>query len=269
MTYRVSTLGQTRLRRLLTGCTVLAALGLSAGAHANHSVLVEGESDFDGDGLLGADEDADGDQVFGTIGAAVSGVSDNGTVRIVTSGRFLEQVVLQGAGVTVLEAAPGVDAIVEAFQGGGMADDNNRRQQQAGIVVHNDGTFPVVIRNIVSRNWTSGIVVRGSARVTIDEVRMDSNVNYGIEVRGNSKVVVTNSSIDSTGYRKSGSLGATPGGDIAPMPGVGISYEDDSSGFVSFTSVAHSFSTGIMSNGRVRLLANTVFDNSPNYDGFW
>ena len=260
---------RTNLVNASLGCIAVAAFALSSAAFANHSVLVEGESDFDGDGLLGADEDADGDQVFGTISAAVSGVGNNGHVTIVTSGRFLESVRLEGTGVSVLEGAPGVEAIVEAFQGGGTADANNRRQQRPGIVVHTDGSFPIEIRNITSRNWTDGILVSGSSRVTIDGVRLDSNVNYGIRVEGDSKVVVTDSQVNASGYRRSGSLGLTPGGDIAPSPGIGIAFEESSSGIISFTTVAHSFGTGIMSNGKVRLLANTVFDNSPNYDGFW
>lgn len=257
------------VRRAVGGCVALAALALSSTALANHTVLVEGEADYDGDNMIGADEDGDGDQVFGTIGAAVAGVSDNGRVMIVTSGRFFEQVMLKGNGVTVLEAAPGVDAIIEAFNAGGDAGANDTRQQQPGIIVSTDGSFPIEIRNIVSRNWTDGILVDGSSRVTIDDVRVDSNVNYGIHVTHSAKVVVTNSQVNSSGYRRSGSLGATPGGDIAPQPGAGIAFEDSSSGLISFTTVAHSFGTGIMSNGKVRLLANTVFDNSPNYDGFW
>lgn len=262
--------------RLSAVAAALGCLAFSGGAFANHSVLVEGESDFDGDGLLGTDEDNDGDQVYGTINAAVGtmngspgNIGDNGQITIVTSGRFLEQVNLAGTGVEILQAAPGVEAVVEAFQGGGMAEDNDRRQQQPGIIVHTDGSFPVEIRNITSRNWTVGILVRGSSRVTIDDVQLDSNVNYGIQVQGDSKVVVTDSQVNSSGYRRSGSLGLTPGGDIPPAPGVGIEFEGGSSGIVSFTTVAHSFGTGIQSNGNVRLLGNTVFDNSPNYDGFW
>ena len=256
-------------KRGVSGACVAAALAFSGAALANHTVLVEGESDFDGDGMLGTDEDNDGDQVYGTIGAAVKGVSDNGKVMIVTSGRFLEQVVLSGVGVSVLEAAPGVDATIGAFQGGGDAEANNRRQQQPGIIVHTDGSFPVEIRNITSRNWTDGILVRGSSRVTIDDVRLDSNVNYGIHVTGDSKVVITDSQVNSSGYRRSGSLGATPGGDIAPNPGSGIAFEGSSTGIISFTTVAHSFGTGVQSNGKVRLLGNTVFDNGRNYAGFW
>jgi len=258
------------IKHLVAASVVAAAcLAMTEYAIANHTVLVEGEQDFDGDGLLGADEDGDGDQVFGTIMGGVSGVSDNGRVMIVTSGRFFESVTLAGAGVTALEAAPGVNAVIEAFNGGGDAGANNARQMAPGIVVHSDGSFPIEIRNLVTRNWTSGIVVRGSSRVTIDNVRADSNVNYGIQVQGDSEVSITNSQINGSGFRKSGSLGATPGGDIAPHPGVGIEFEDNSSGYISFTTVTHSFGTGIMSNRGVRLLGNTVFNNSPNYDGFW
>ena len=56
-------------------CFLLALLcGLSTSSlcYANHPVLVEGESDFDGDGLLGTDEDLDGDRVFGTLSVALA-----------------------------------------------------------------------------------------------------------------------------------------------------------------------------------------------------
>ena len=236
-------------RRAMLPALVSAALLFGAGnAFANHTVLVEGEQDYDGDGDFGMAEDNDGDQVFGSLQAAVNGVGDNGRVMIVTSGRFFEQVVLQGAGVTVLEAAPGVDAIVEAFNAGDTPEANNARQMSPGIVVNSDGSFPLEIRNIVSRNWTDGIQVNGSANVTIDDVRLDSNVNYGIHVQDQAKVAVTDSQVNSSGFRRSGSLGPTPGGDIAPDPGVGIAFEDSSEGFIADTTVAHSFSDGVTAN---------------------
>ncbi len=243
-----------------TALATAFALFASGGVFANHTVLVEGEQDFDGDGLLGANEDSDGDQVFGTIMGGVNGVSDNGRVMIVTSGRFFETVTLAGTGVTALEAAPGVNAVVEAFNGGGDVELNNARQQAPGIVVDTDGSFPIEIRNLVTRNWTAGILVQGQSRVTIDKVRADSNVNYGIQVTGSSRVAITNSQINGSGYRRSGSLGLTPGGDIAPDPGVGIAFQGGSGGVVANTTVAHSFGAGI--TGNVQRQNNTVFDNS-------
>lgn len=245
----------------------VAALMITTTVNANHTVLVEGEQDFDGDGLLGAQEDNDGDQVFGTINGGVGGVKDNGRVLIVTSGRFFESITLSGNGVTALEAAPGVSAIVEAFNGGGDMSLNNARQKTFGILVDTDGSFPIEIRNLVSRNWTAGIEVRGSSRVTIDNVKLDSNVNYGVQIKGDSRVSITNSQISGTGYRKSGSLGATPGGDIQPSPGIGIEYEDYSRGYVSNTTVTHSFAAGIKGNSNVSVENNTVFNNNPNLIG--
>ena len=252
------------LPALTAAALVPVALLLGAGnALANHTVLVEGEQDFDGDGLLGTDEDGDGDQVFGTLQAAVDGVGDNGRVMVVTSGRFFEQVTLQGAGVTVLEAAPGVNAIVEAFNAGDTPENNNARQQAPGIVVDSDGSFPLEIRNIVSRNWTDGIQINGSANVTIDNVRLDSNVNYGIHVQDRARVAVTNSQVNSSGFRRSGSLGLTPGGEIPPAPGVGIAFEDSSSGFIADTTVAQSFSDGVTANRKkVKIRDNTFFNNN-------
>lgn len=244
---------------VLAGGIIFSSLAM-----ANHTVLVEGEQDFDGDGITGAAEDTDGDQVFGTIMGGVSGVSDNGRVMIVTSGRFFESVTLAGNGVTALEAAPGVNAVIEAFNGGGDVDANNSRQMTHGILVDSDGSFPIEIRNIVSRNWTTGIAVTGGSRVTIDDVRLDSNVNYGVLAMGSSRVAVVNSQVNGTGYRRSGSLGATPGGDIAPQPGVGIEFEDNSSGYISGTTIAHSFAAGIRSNGRVTRTNNILFDNNAD-----
>lgn len=245
----------------------LAALFVPGSILANHTVLVEGEQDYDGDMMIGMDEDADGDQVFGTLQGGVNGVSDNGRVMVVTSGRFFEQVILQGAGVSVLEAAPGVNAVVEAFNAGDDPAVNDARQQSPGIIINSDGSFPLEIRNIVSRNWTDGIQINGNANVTLDNVRVDSNVNYGIHVQDKASVVVTNSQINSSGFRKSGTLGATPGGDIMPNPGVGIAYEGSSKGFVSYSTIAHSFSDGITANRRsVELLGNSVFNNNLGGD---
>ena len=259
-----------RISRPLGGAALVAlGLALAGTASANHPVLVEGEADFDGDGLLGADEDGDGDQVFGTIMGGVNGVSDNGRVIVVTSGRFFETVVLQGAGITVLEAAPGVEADIDAFRAGDDEGVNNARQMAPGIVVDSDGSFPVVIRNIVSRNWTSGIQIQGDSRVVLDDVKLDSNVNYGVLVKDGAQAVITDSHVDSSGFRRSGSLGLTPGGDVPPNPGTGIAFVDHASGVISNTTVTYSFATGIgiATSGDVHLDDNTVFGNGRDYEG--
>lgn len=251
----------------LTGISLVALTCTFAGtAFANHSVLVEGESDFDGDGLIGMDEDGDGDQVFGTITRALGGapgISQNGRITIVTSGRFLEQVVITAAGVVVLEAAPGVNAVIEAFGAGAM--NNDARQQAPGVTVDSNGDFPVIIRNIASRNWTTGFLIMQRSHVQLDKVRADSNVNYGINAIDEVDVVITDSEVIGTGYRNSGTAGLDVPAEMDPMPGIGIAFEDSSEGKITGTTVAHSFAAGIANRTgnkkRVKTARNTLFNN--------
>jgi hypothetical protein len=278
----------------LVAFTALAGMGRwqAPPALANHQVLVEGESDFDGDGRLGMDEDRDGvDRVFGTINAAMGNTdlntaggpdinatraNHNGHVLIVTSGRFAETVLIgqpvQGLtggtmspGVVVLEAAPGTSADIDAFvQGvaGGV-----ERQAAPGIVVNMPANRYAIIRNITSRNWTDGIRVLGDSRVTIEESRLDSNVEYGIRVLDQARVAIANTQVLASGTRQNPMAASN-----TPNPGGGIVYRGSSSGVVSNSIVAGSVGAGIANlTGRgdaVRLESVTVFDNNPDLVGF-
>ena len=254
-----------RIVGLFLGAILIASFMLIPTAFANHSVLVEGQHDFDGDGLIGADEDGDGDRIFGTINAGLANANNNGHVTIVTSGQFNETVFITAAnGITVLEAAPGVTAVVEAFRPGD--DDNNAsRESQPGIIVASNGNFPVEIRNLVSRNWTVGLQITNNSRVTVDGCKFDSNVSFGIQVTDTASVVITDSQVHSSGFRNSGTLGQVPA-----SPGTGISYEGDSQGAVTRTTVAHNAAAGIsrQTSGDVVLLNNTVFSNNMDLVGF-
>ena len=161
---------------LFISLSAAAALMCPTAAWANHPVLVEGNcnnppagnpapvtpgqcGDYDGDGLIGTAEDADGDRVFGTINGAnaatATGVNNNGTITIVTSGTFAEQVTLTGN--VTLQAASGVDANIDAILQG---DPNSpTRETVPGIIVDAPSNRRVVIRNVGTRNWTSGIQV--------------------------------------------------------------------------------------------------------------
>ena len=263
----------TQLKSKLTLATAVmfACLGYSSVSLANHPVLVEGERDFDGDGRIGVDEDNDGlDQVFGTInaalGAANRGANQNGHVIIVTSGRFLEIVNITAAnGDVTLQAAPGVQAEIEAVRAGDAAG-NTQRQAAPGIIVNSPGNRIVTIRNIVSRNWTEGILVSGNSRVIIDNCRVEHNKDYGIHVMGSAKVTITNSQVIGSGFRNGAGIVNTP------MPGIGIEFEGASSGVVASTTIGGSFSAGIVNatgNPQAVKIANTavVFDNNPNLIG--
>lgn len=267
------------------------ALGLmlfARTAEANHPVLVEGNcltppagsspaitagtcGDYDGDGRIGTAEDTDGDRVFGTLTAALAagtGANQNGRVIIVTSGTFAEVVNITGANGNVqLEAAPGVEANIDAvFSGDGGS---TARQASPGIIVNTPADRHVVIRNIMSRNWTTGIDVRGDSHVFIDDCRVENNVNYGIRAQDNAKVKINDTKVAATGFR----VGA--GMDFPrvnqPNPGVGIEYEGSSSGLICDTSVTRSFGAGIKSDAKgkdvVTLDDVCAFDNNPDLQG--
>jgi hypothetical protein len=257
---------------LFVTLTVLLASGTwyAARVSANHPVLVEGEQDFDGDGLTGAAEDTDNatDRVFGTItaalGAANGGVNQNGSVTIVTSGRFPETVTITAANGNVnLEAAAGVEANIDAVLAGSAG--NAARQAQPGIIVNAPSNRIVTIRNISSRNWTEGIVVMGDSRVIIDRCFTANNTTFGILVRDNARVTVANSTITGSGFRSGAGV------NNAPNPGVGIGFAGGSSGTVAFTTVSGSFAAGISNETGKRtavgILNVNAFDNSPNYAG--
>lgn len=146
--------------RWTAAAVVLAAgtLVTAAPASANHPVQVEGNcfgpgsgmaatglqtspvppnscGDYDGDGNIGAAEDGDGDNNYGTISAALDAVGQNGRVTIVTSGAFPEVVRLNpvdGANVSLV-AAPGVDANIDAVVQGNAGSGD--RQNAPGIII--------------------------------------------------------------------------------------------------------------------------------------
>jgi hypothetical protein len=275
------------LQNFRSALTVLVAGTLVAGltvwkpapVSANHPVLVEGEKDYDGDGLVGAAEDTDNatDRIFGTIngalgntdlGAAINAThaNQNGRVVIVTSGRFPESVSITAANGNVsLEAAPGVDADIDAVVQG--AAGNAGRQAQPGIIVNAPANRYVTIRNIMSRNWTDGIRVMGDSRVTLSRCRFENNVSFGIHVIDNARVAISNSEVNATGFRQAGGV------NNVPSPGIGIGFEDSSSGSVALTTISGSFSVGlandIQTQGSVSVMDVSAFDNNPNFRGFF
>jgi hypothetical protein len=252
------------LRRLRTPAFQLAVaaflavpLAIPSLSFANHALLVEGEGDFDGDGRIGSAEDADApDGIFGKISTALAaangGLNQNGKIIIVTSGRFPEVVSITGP--VTLEAAPGVEADIEAFLSPAadparLADfdtpmmNNASRQLAPGIVVNAPLDRPVVIRNITTRNWTDGIrVVAGN--VTIDNVRVEHNVNNGIAVLPGAQVAVYRSSINATGFRLNPASGDFPR-TSSPAPGIGVRFTGNATGDIQASSITGSFGSGI------------------------
>ncbi len=204
---------------LFGGTFYVAGVNVSA----NHPVLVEGNcdspvpgttlvspgtcGDFDGDGRIGTAEDTDGaDRIFGTINAAIgpgtgaaagTGANHNGAVTIVRSGRFAETIYIGQAftgpggvgiaspGNVTLEAAPGVDADINAVLQGDPQGGNTVRQGQPGIAISyltNADSRVVTLRNLTVRNFDVGIWANNASKVVIENCRVENNLNAGIRV---------------------------------------------------------------------------------------
>lgn len=227
-----------------TAAASMVSLGLAAPALANHPVFVEGNcfgpaaglqrgtvhtgtcGDYDGDGKIGTAEDADGDNNYGTIGAAVTAVANNGKVTIVANGTFPETVTLApaaGANIT-LEGAPGVDANIDAVVQGDPG--NAGRQMAPGIIINGADDTRVTVRNVMTRNWTEGVLVKGQSHATLDQVRAENNLTYGILVRESAKVAISDADISASGFRKNAA------GVSTPKPGIGIEFEDNATGSI-------------------------------------
>ncbi len=275
---------------------LLAVVGLVAATgsystvkvSANHPVLVEGNcdspvpgttivtagtcGDFDGDGRIGTAEDTDGaDRIFGTITAALgpgtgaaagTGANMNGRLIIVTSGRFAEAVSIAPVGAisTVgnvqLEAAPGVEANIDAVLQGDPAGGNTARQAGVGILVNSSPGRTVTLRNLTIRNFTEGVRAINNSRVHLDHCRIDNNLEFGLRATQGARLTVENSRITSTGRR-------TP----APAPpvfGHGIQMENLSGGGFTNTVVVNSVGAALnnlSTSNQVRIFHFIHLDN--------
>jgi parallel beta-helix repeat protein len=276
----------------------------SVNVSANHPVLVEGNcdspvpgttivspgtcGDFDGDGRIGTAEDTDGaDRIFGTLKAALgpgtgaaagTGANNNGRITIVKSGRFAEQLLIgmtipafpdQGTanpGNVTIEAAPGVDAIIDAVLQGDPAGGNTARQAGSGILIYNGSnsnpTTVVTLRNLVIRNFLQGVVTAGSTRVNIDNCRIENNRDAGVLLTDFGRVVISNSQIQSNGFRIPVSGPSTPGAGISVTDAVQLRVVD--------SVVSNNFGPGISNatpSGNVVLYKVAVSFNTPDLVG--
>jgi hypothetical protein len=270
-------------------CTFLLLLFAAGPASANHPVYVEGNNgsdtgpnmtvvspgtagDFDGDGRVGVAEDTDNstDRIFGTLTTALlgtnGGANANGRVVIVSSGRFGESLTLPNTGagqaaingVTIIEAAPGVEAVIDAVISGDPG--SAARQAQNGITIDtSQNDRMIILRNLVIRNFTIGLQVSGNARVLVDHCRFDSNVEHNILVSGNARVTMADCTINAAGMRYNPAA-------ATPNPGNGISFMDLSAGTLRNCVISGNMATGVFNGGHgaVNLLGCTLFDNSPD-----
>ncbi|HTE20596.1 MAG TPA: right-handed parallel beta-helix repeat-containing protein [Armatimonadota bacterium] len=279
---------QTLLTLALGGAVLL----FPTQAKANHPVFLEGNNaangpantstvqpgtagDYDGDGNVGVAEDTDNatDRVFGTLTAALlaanGGANANGHVIIVTSGRFAESVRIPNTeggqamvnGVTVIEAAPGVQANIDAVVAGDPG--NAARQAGPGIVIDTTQTDrTVILRNLVIRNFTVGLQIGGNARVTVEKCRFDSNITANVVAGGNSRLTMTECSVNAAGQR----FNPMP---ATANPGHGIVITGTARASIARSTISGNTASGVQNEGRgeVRLIGNNIFDNGRDLVG--
>jgi hypothetical protein len=286
------------MRLLLIALIMLSfAIGttmISDKVEANHPVLVEGNNaalfpnptsalnsggvsgDYDGDGLVGTSEDTDNaiDRIFGTLTFALgnlngTGANANGHIIIVTSGRFAEALTINlsptAGGVQIIEAAPGVQANIDAVLQGNVRPaplDGATLQASTGLTINDTNTFPspksVLLRNLVLRNWQVGVRTTGVARVTMTNCRLDSNVQHGVLVTGMGCFEMTNCQVSTSGMRF-----PTPG--IGGQnPGNGITFQDATFGSLYNNTITSNLGVGVaIGAGNVVFVKdNNIFDNN-------
>lgn len=283
----------------ITALVLFAGVSMSTNnVSANHPVLVEGNcdspvpgtttladtsegtcGDFDGDGRIGTAEDTDGaDRIFGTLRAALgpgtgaaagTGANQNGTIVIVKSGRFAENLFIGNSGFVVgegsavpgnvtIEAAPGVEAIIDAVLQGDPAGGNNARQEGIGIrILYTTNDRRVILRNLTIRNWARGVQADLESRVTIDSCRFENNRDHGILAAGNSQVGIFNTKIHATGFREGTALNSTSFGHA-------IEFGDAASGMVAHTHITGSRGAALQNLG---LGAVTYYELFLAYNG--
>jgi hypothetical protein len=219
--------------------------------------------DYDADGNLGTAEDGDGDAVYGTIQGALEAIDHNGKVVVVTSGIFNENVYIGQAfggfpfganvpGNVTLEAAPGVEAVIDAFaQTGPAAAGNNARSAGTGIAINyttNGNDRVVTIRNVQVRNFAIGIAADNNSRVNIDNARVGNNLFFGIRLSNNTRGAISHSHVTATGFRVSSAPAPAPPAAQGAFLGSGIFVNQNAQGHISDTVSSHNSNYGIAAN---------------------
>lgn len=272
---------------------VLFGTVLGSPAWGNHPVLVEGNcdspvpgstiveigtcGDFDGDGRIGTSEDTDGaDRIFGTLKAALgpgtgaaagTGANLNGTITIVTSGRFHESLVIgpnasiPNPGNVTITAAPGVLAQIDAVFQGDPAGLNTTRQNGNGIsIVDMPADRRVTLKNLIVRNFAVGVYANGTSRVSIVNCEIINNLGVGLYVQGSAQIIVDESYINANGFRIGGPSSVA-------SPGAGALFQGSSTGVIFRSQITQNAGVGLgdQTTGGVNAVDSLIFGNNPNF----
>ena len=145
-------------------------------------------------------------------------------------------------GNVTIQAAPGVNAEIDAILQGDPAGGNTARSNSTGItILYPPGfTSVVTLRNLTIRNFAEGVAAVLSSRVHLDRCRIENNLNHGIHVIDNTLVTITNSTITANGRR-------TGLGSSVASPGNGLTAENNAQVRTSDSTFAHNVAAGIFS----------------------
>ena len=196
------------------------------------SLSVAGETDSDGDGRVGAAEDADGDAVYGSFGAAWQALlaRGGGEISITRSGDYpvaaLAPVPVGFAGIVTISAASGVSATLSGAGGIGL-----------------DVGARVVVRGVKLRGFATGVAVRGGGSLLLDNSVIDGCSDFGVHVAEGGTALIRDCSILSTGV-----------GALRPAASIGVCFERASSGQLRRTAIWEGQGAGLVKRStRVRL----------------
>jgi hypothetical protein len=151
-----------------------------------------------------------------------------------------------GQGTVVVQAAPGVEATLDAILQGDPAGGNATRETQVGVVVNTGANSRVILRNLRIRNFVEGIRALGNSNVTVENCRLENNHSYGIRMLGNSRLAAIGTSVIGTGFRVSGSGGTCPSPSCTPFPAHAISFEDSTAGTVVQSHISGNFGSSLV-----------------------
>jgi parallel beta-helix repeat protein len=122
----------------------------------------------------------------------------------------------------------------------------------------------VTLRNLTVRNFLDGIVVTQTARVNIDNCRIENNLATGITLFGGGvRGTITNTHVTGSGFRVGAGVSSTP------SPGHGIVIDGNAQAKIAFTTVSYNAAAGIYNSGAASNLVifkvGTYF-NAPGFD---
>jgi hypothetical protein len=164
----------------------VAADGDAGVTAAGDLFRVEGDADLDGDGATGAAEDGDGDEVYGSIDAAVGNATVDATVRV-GAGTYEERVTvptsvrLVADGEVILDGLGdgGVGITVETGAAGTVVDGVTIRRYDRGIRVN---ARDVVVRNATVQATGGNTLYVAGDNVTVVDATLEEPGGRNVQV---------------------------------------------------------------------------------------